>query len=187
MITKFSYVFTFIVVLFVFQVACGQNKEAFSNNQTAVSEKTDSRTDNLKKQADELINALNKNDFNKFVELTHPLVIEKVGSKENLVSMMKAVADQNPKIFETVLVSVSNPTELVETNGQLFGVVPQKIEGTTLAKHKLVQDACVVGVSNDNGKIWKFVSGEKFDELFPSAKDKIKIVPQKTFIDGVEQ
>lgn len=142
------------------------------------------RNFSLKKQANELYAAFDKNDFDKFVEQTHPKVIEKVGGRENLVLMMKKVAEQNPKIFETFSTSVGNPQSLVEAEGLLFGVVPQKIEGITHEKHKIVQKACVVGVSNDQGKTWKFVSGEKFDELFPTLKGKLQIIPQKTFADG---
>jgi hypothetical protein len=142
------------------------------------------RNFSLKKQANELYAAFDKNDFDKFVELTHPKVIEKVGGRENLVLMMKKVAEQNPKIFETFSTSVGNPQSLVKAEGLLFGVVPQKIEGITHEKHKIVQKACVVGVSNDQGKTWKFVSGEKFDALFPTLKGKLQIIPQKTFADG---
>ena len=186
MIAKYTYISSFVFILLAFQLACGQNQSA-PNNQEKVIEKVDLRIKNLKNQAEQLIEAFNKNDFYKFVELTHPKVIKKVGGRENLVSMMKTVAEQNPKIFESFSASMENPDALVEMDGQLFGVVPQKIEGITLGKHKVITDACVVGVSNDNGKTWKFVSGEKFDELFPSLKGKLQIIAQKTFVDGVEQ
>lgn len=187
MITKFSFIFTFFFVLFACQIACGQNENAKINNQSKVSEKADLRIENLEKQANELYAAFDKNDFDKFAELTHPKVIEKVGGRENMISMMKTVAEQNPKIFETFSTSVGTPSELVEAENLLFGVVPQKSEGMTYGKRKVTQDACVVGVSNDSGKTWKFVSGEKFNELFPSVKGKIQIIPQKTFVDGIEQ
>jgi len=187
MITNKSYIFSFVFLLLAFQIACGQNSNVPKNNEEKAGEKVDSRIDNLKKQADEMIAAFNKSDFNKFVELSHPKVIEKVGGQENLISMMKKVFEDNPKIFESVSASLGNSNVLVESEGLLFGVVPQKIEGITHKKRKIVTNDCVVGVSNDDGKTWKFVSGENFDELFPFSKGKLQIIVRKTFVDGIEQ
>ena len=178
-----SYIFSFVFLLLAFQIACGQISNEPKNNE----EKVDSRIDNLKKQADEMITAFNKSDFDKFVEFTHPKAIEKVGGRENLISMMKKVFEDNPKIFESISAAIGNPDVLVESEGLLFGAVPQKIEGLTHKKRKVVSNDCVVGVSNDGGKTWKFVGGEKFYELFPASKDKVQIITRKTFVDGVEQ
>ncbi len=187
MFTKKSYIFSFVFLLLAFQIACGQSSITSKNHKEKAVEKVDLRIENLKKQADELVGALNKNDFDKFIELTHPQVIKEVGGRENLISMMKGISDQNPKIFESVLASVGNPDVLVESERLLFGVVPQKIEGTTHKNRKVVVNGCVVGISNDNGRTWKFVSGEKFDEIFPFAKGKLQIIVRKTFVDGIEQ
>lgn len=187
MIIRISYIFFFVFGLLAFQATFGQSQNTPDKHQKPSGEKIDSRVDNLQKQASELFAAFDKNDFDKFVGLTHPKVIEKVGGRANLISMMKSVAEQTPKIFETFSTSIGNPLALVEADGQLFGVVPQKVTGTTYEKHKIIVDSCVVGVSDDKGKTWKFVSGEKFDELFPSLKGKLQIVTKKTFIDGVER
>lgn len=40
----------------------------------------------------------------------------------------------------------------------------------------------MIGISNDNGENWKFVSGinqEKFRDVFPKAADKIQIPAEK--------
>ncbi len=187
MFTNKSYIFSFAFLFLAFQIACGQSSNALKTTGEKVSEKSDSRIVSLKKQADELIASLNNNDFNKFVEMTHPKVIEVVGGRENLLSMMKKVFEENPKIFESFSASAGNTDSLAESEKLLFGVVPQKIEGTTHNKRKIVVNDCIVGVSNDDGKTWKFVSGEKFDELFPASKDKVQIIVRKTFVDGVEQ
>ncbi len=176
---KFNYNLAFLIILLAVQIACGQN--------TPVTENKDLRVANLKNQADQLIDAWNKNEFEKFADLTHPQVIEKVGGKEKLVLMMKSVSEQSPKIFESFSVSVENPNSLVELEGKLFGVVPIKIEGVTHQKNKVVTNDCFVGVSSDNGTTWKFVSGDKFDEIFPSAKGKLQIIRQRTFVNGKEQ
>ncbi|MGI8556420.1 MAG: hypothetical protein ACR2LT_08715 [Pyrinomonadaceae bacterium] len=186
MVTKIFYIFFFAFVLLASQSTFGQGQNT-SDNQKSSGEKVDSRIDNLKKQASELLAALDKHDFGQFVELPHPTVPEKVGGRATLISIVKSVAEQTPKIFETFSTSVGNPGALVEADGQLFGVVPQIIAGTTYEKHKIVIDSCIVGVSDDKGKTWKFVSGGKFDEIFPSLKGKLQIVTKKTFIDGVEQ
>lgn len=179
MIHNKSYIFAFIILLLSFQIACGQA-------QNTVKKETDTRLENLKNQADQLIDALNKNDFEEFVEMTHPDAVEKAGGKENLIEMMKQITKENPKIFESFSISIENPTEIVETEGKLFGVVPLKIEGVTHQKHKIVTNDCFVGVSDNKGKSWIFVSGVSFDEIFPSSKAKLKIIKRKTFKDGVE-
>lgn len=186
--TKYSHIFLFIFVLFAFQIACGQNQSVpDNNNQKTASEKTDWKIDNLKKQASELYAAFDKNDFDKFVELTYPKVIEKVGGRENLISMMKNISDQNPKIFQSFSSSVDNPSQLVEIDNQLFGVVPIKLEGTTYKNNKIVTLGSVIGISTDNGKTWKFVNGSKFKELFPNAADKVQIPKDMTLGNGKEQ
>ena len=181
------YIVTFSLLLLVSQTACGQIQNAPNSEKDEIVQKVDSRIENLKKQADDLVDAVNKGDFDRFIELTHPQVIKKVGGRENLISIMKKVFDQNPKIFESFSASAGIPNMLVESEELLFGVVPQKIEGITHKKHKVISNDCVVGVSNDDGKTWKFVSGEKFDEIFPLSKSKIQIVARKTFVDGIEQ
>lgn len=182
MFSNKSYFVSFIFLLLAFQIACGQSLNVPKNN-----ERINERVEALKKQADELVTALNKNDFDTFIELTDPKVIEKVGGRENFISIMKKVVANNPKIFESVSTSVGAPNAIVESEGLLFGVVPQKIEGITHKRHKVISNDCVVGVSSDNGKNWKFVSGEKFGEIFPSSKDKLQIITRETFVDGVRQ
>jgi hypothetical protein len=101
--------------------------------------------------------------------------------------MMRKVADQTPQVFESVSMSHSGPGKLVEINKQLLAVIPHKLEGITHSKRKIVQEGCVVGISDDNGRTWKFVGGEKFDELFPALAGKLQVIKERTFIDGVEK
>ncbi len=182
---RYSYILAFILTSI--SIAFGQQTINDQTVQTKQIEKTDVRLQNLKKQAELLVETQRKNDFEKSIKLTHPLVIDKVGGNEKLNSMIRRVNEQIPVVFESYSLTVEDPTVLVESKEELFGVVPLKAEGVTHQKNKIVSNDCMVGVSGDNGTTWKFVSGEKFEEFFPSAKGKIQIIKQKIFVNGIEQ
>lgn len=172
-------ILTIIFLFLAVQITSGQSQ--------VVTEIRDVRLENLKKQAELLVEAQNKNDFAKAIELTHPQVIEKVGGKEKLISIIRQVNEQIPKFFESYSLTLENPTVLVELKEKLFGVVPLKVEAITRQKNKVFSTDSIIGVSSDNGTTWKFVRGETFDELFPFAKGKIQIIKQKIFVNGIEQ
>ena len=100
---------------------------------------------------------------------------------------MRNLAKKNSEIFESFSSSLENPIQLVKIDKQLFGVVPNKLEGITFNKNKVLTLGSVVGISIDEGKNWKFVNGSKFNELFPNAADKVQVPKDKTFVNDKEQ
>ena len=176
----FNYNLVLFVILLSFQIACGQNQNIGKTE-------TDLIFENLQGQGNELIEAMNKGDFNRFVELTHPIAVEKFGGKKKLIAVMKETFDESPKNFKSFSISMENPTDLIKSEGKLFGIIPLKMEGITHANQKIITSDCFVGISSDKGNNWLFISGEGAGEAFPSSKHKLKIIVRKTYINGVEQ
>lgn len=146
----------------------------------------DERIVSLRNFARTALEALDKGEFEKFADLTYPVVVEKVGRK-TIISMMKQVMDENAKVFETFALRMSEPGTITAIDDQLFGVVPFRLEGTTFEQHKVVTYSCMVGVSNNKGKNWTFVSCEKFDAVFRNARGKVTIPKERMTVDGIEQ
>ena len=59
-----------------------------------------------------------------------------------------------------------------------------KLEGiSNFEKDKVIKLGSIVGISNDNGKSWKFVNGLAFNKLFPDVAGMIPIPNEKSFVN----
>ena len=187
MTERLSYIFAFI--LLTFSIACGQPIETVPSSEAASQpKKADIRIENLKKQATEMYETLNgSGDFEKMADLTHPKAFEIAGSRENYIAYMRKGFQMTKEIFESFSWTIGTPSNLVEIDGQLFGIVPRTLSGVTVKKTKTIQEGSIIGVSTDNGKTWKFVNGTNFKVFFPAYVDKISIPEQVTYVDGIKQ
>lgn len=148
---------------------------------------TDKRIVVLANSAQELLSAFEKGDFEKFADMISPVVTKKIEGRKNLVSAMKKLAEQNTKIFRSFGSTMGEPWPPVADHQQLFAVVPFQLRGVTFKNHEVITNSCFVGISNDNGVIWKFASCERFNALFPSVAGKLSLPKETTAVDGVEQ
>src|SRR5438045_3659895 len=86
---------------------------------------------NLKSQANQLGRAALEEDHATMAQLTHPVLVEKLGGRaryENkLTSMAREMKDQG---FGLKTYSVGEPSELVQASQEVFAVVPCQIELT---------------------------------------------------------
>lgn len=138
----------------------------------------DQRVEELKKASKELFRSLQAKDLEKFAEFTVPEVVERLGGKKNYVIFLHKTDDNHDKVFEKQIFTAGDPHEIVAHSNKLFVVVPFIFEATTRNKTVFKATASMVGISTNDGKIWKFISDDAFFDFFPELKGKLSI-PKK--------
>ncbi len=180
---NYSYIYLLFIVLLAFQSAYEQNETTDKNTQDTSVIQPDSRIENLKKQAGELFESYDKRDVDKYIKLSHPKNFEEDGNQMNYIELVQYCFERLSEGSS----SIENPSGLFEIDNQLFSVIPYKLKGTNSEKDKVVKLGSMVGVSDDNGKSWKFVHGLAFNKLFPDVAGMIQIPNEKSFVNGKEQ
>lgn len=142
---------------------------------------------NLKIASESLIEAFEKNDFQKFVDLMDPTSLRKAGGRRQVIRMMEKVSADNPKVFKTMRYVREEAKFITNVTTHLLAVVPFRIQGTTHKGHDIISEGCFVGISADRGSNWKFANCGGFASAYPKLKEKISIPKERTFLDGVEQ
>lgn len=142
---------------------------------------------NLKEQADIIGQAAVNEDIAKTMELTHPALIEKLGGPKVLKQKMDSMAaEMKAQGFRIKKCTLEEPSEIVESEGELFAVVPtnQVLSGPGGKEGK--QDSYLIAVSKDGGTTWKFIDGyglagsrSQIKLLFPNFPEHLKL-PQRT-------
>jgi len=143
--------------------------------------------DNLKSSSTALIEALDKNDFEKFADLVDPVTIDAVGGRIKMIEVTRQVSEDSPKVFKTMRYVVQEHEAIVDTSKHLLALVPFNVEGVTHKGTSVVSKGCFIALSTDRGKAWRFASCETFATLYPLLKKSISIPKVKMFVDGVEQ
>jgi hypothetical protein len=132
----------------------------------------------LMKQADEMVKAAVKNDYDRFADFLHPKIIERNGGKEKFVSAVKETMKRTKSAgIEVVEYSVENPAQIVEIDKQLFAVLPTRANMKT-PQGALTMPGHLLGISEDKGENWKFIRMDKNGEtksMFPGIVDKLEI------------
>ena len=169
------------ILLLLLSVATALKVEA----QTPTSQSASSL--NLKIASEALIEAFEKNDFQKFVDLMDPVSLRKAGGRPQVIRMMEKVSAGNPKVFKTMRYVGEEAKFITDAKTHLLAVVPFRIEGTTHKGHYIISEGCFVGISADRGGKWKFANCGGFASAYPKLKEKISIPKERTFLDGVEQ
>jgi hypothetical protein len=185
MVSNKSYIVSLIFLLLAFQIACGQcqSGENFRHNS-----KTDKRSQNAKRQAEEMFEiVIKKGNYNKIADYTPAQAFEFVGGREKYIEILTQTYKFTAEYFESLTWTIGEPQNLTEIDNDLFIVIPRTLNGISPQKTKVVQKGSMVGISIDKGKTWKFVNGKSFDKIFSSLDSKIQIPKEQTFIDGVEQ
>jgi hypothetical protein len=137
---------------------------------------------NAKAQANEIQTALVKGDFEKVADCTHPKVAEAMGGKAKMVAIMTdGTMAMKKRGIEFKAVRIFDPSDPVEAGGELYILVPFKLEMRAPGK-RLETNAAIVGISSDGGETWAFVDTtpgrEELKKLFPDMPDSLDI-PKK--------
>jgi len=130
---KFSCIYWFLIVLLAFQSAFGQSETADKAAENYSVQQSDSRIENLMKQARELFEAYDQQNFDNYALLTHPKVYEQDGLKGLFEEFRFAISDRM-EAYELLPSTVEAPGELIEIDKQIFCVVPYKLNGISRIK-----------------------------------------------------
>jgi len=133
----------------------------------------------VKKSAEEINDAIVNEDFGKVVDLTYPKVVELIGGRTRMITVLESGAkDMKSKGERFGAVKVGDPSAPVKSGSDLFVVVPFQQE-MKVPGYKLLQKTFVIGVSNDQGKTWTFVNGDldvkTVRQVLPNLPDELKL------------
>lgn len=124
-----------------------------------------------KRQANEVGVAVKSGDFGKVVDLTYPKVIEVIGGRERMTTLMEAGLKQmKEQGFAFRSYRIAEPSEILTEGENTFIVVPTTVE-MTVPGGKAVARSYLLGISVDRGKTWKFVDGSGLKDA--NARDKV--------------
>jgi hypothetical protein len=138
----------------------------------------------LQAQAEECGNAFIKGEYGRLVDCTLPKLVELVGGREKMVELVRRDVEQGKaEGFEPLSSTHSAPTQVLRVGGQTYAVLPYKLR-VRAPKEILVSDSFMIGVSNDGGQTWKFLSADSADDarlkvLIPDAAGKLKLPSAK--------
>ena len=133
-------------------------------------------SDVIKKQAELTANALVNDDYETLIKFTYPKVIELVGGRDKMISLIKKgkiEMGQQGISFDKVI--IGKPSKTVIAGDEIHCLVPQTVY-MKVPKGKLKSETQLLAVSRDNGSNWFFIDAVSLN------KDNIKrVLPNYNF------
>ena len=120
----------------------------------------DAALEAVRKQAQACADAMLKGEFTKFIDMTHPKLVELMGGRDKMIESLKKGTTQMKAQGTTIVAfNVSAPTEVIPNGkeGQL-AIVPTHFE-LKAGKTKITQAGYLLGCSSDAGRTWTFIDG----------------------------
>ncbi|MFO0619394.1 MAG: hypothetical protein U0414_42790 [Polyangiaceae bacterium] len=130
-----------------------------SGSSTPVSTGTPTRNERCLAAARECIVPLAKADYDRLATCMPDDVIAALGGREQLAGAMALAKNEMEKrgaVIEEA--TVDAPSDLVTNEGRTFAILPTHLTVKT-NDARVRQSGFLVGVSDDEGKTWKFVDG----------------------------
>ena len=104
--------------------------------------------------------ATTKKDFGKVADLTHPIVIELNGGREEMISktsnLMKQMSESG---YYVEGVKIGSPSDTVQEGKETFATISQEVV-VRFPAGKIVSKSFILAISENKGKTWKFVDGQ---------------------------
>ena len=133
-------------------------------------------SDVIKKQAELTAKALLNDDYETLIKFTYPKVIELVGGRDKMISLIKKgkiEMGQQGISFDKVI--IGKPSKTVIAGDEIHSLVPQTVY-MKVPKGKLKSETQLLAVSRDNGSNWFFIDAVSLN------KDNIKrVLPNYNF------
>ncbi len=164
-------------------VGCAQTKPPNATPTKPVAdEKPKSDYPSLKTQAEEVGKVTIDGNFEKLVDLTYPVIVQKFGGKEKMAAFLSKDSQQMKADGISLLaMEVGQALQIEKVDRQMFALLPIKMTMKT-PDGKFLGESALVGISDDDGKSWKFISSidqTRFNSVFPKAGEKIKMPEEK--------
>ena len=136
----------------------------------------------VKKQAQELADAFVAGNFEKVADLTHPVLVELSGGKAKMVAGLKQeMSEPGAESFRVLSMPVGEPKRVVKSQDYLLAVVPVTMR-VKMPEGVYAQRIAYLGVSQDGGQNWTFLSGgidkgtlKVLFPLIPTAIDELEL------------
>ena len=133
-------------------------------------------SDVIKKQVELTAKALLNDDYETLIKFTYPKVIELVGGRDKMISLIKKgkiEMGQQGISFDKVI--IGKPSKTVIAGDEIHCLVPQTVY-MKVPKGKLKSETQLLAVSRDNGSNWFFIDAVSLN------KDNIKrVLPNYNF------
>ncbi|HEX6718574.1 MAG TPA: hypothetical protein VF088_15815 [Pyrinomonadaceae bacterium] len=172
------------ITLLVFNIVCSSRTPFVANGPSLQSNSSFAKSyPNAKIQANELNDAMLAGDYEKAANLTYQKLIQLIGGRAKYLSVLKEGMSQTQSdVFRVISIVSDEPTQIVEVGADVYAVLPTTTK-IKVAEGILIGQSSLIGVSNDRGEHWTFVSAGRGQEqlrmLFPAVADRLKIPEQK--------
>lgn len=138
----------------------------------------------VKEQAELTAKSLLQGDYETLLRFTYPKVIEMVGGRERMISLIKkgkVEMGQQGISFETV--TIGEPSKTVKAGEEIHCLVPQTIF-MKVPKGKMKSETHLLAVSKDNGNNWFFIDTvnltmDNVKTVLPNYNSDLKIPTKK--------
>lgn len=111
----------------------------------------------IKEQAELTASALLQGDYETLIKFTYPKIVEMVGGKESMISLIKkGKIEMNQQGISFDEVTIGDPSNIVKAGDEIHCLVPQKIF-MKVPKGKMKTGTHLLAVSKDNGNHWFFI------------------------------
>jgi len=128
-------------------------------------------TNTLKIQATEMAESLMKEDFATLAKYTYPKIVELMGGKENMISVLaKGMGEMKSKGFNINSVSVALTPLKAIAGKEIHAIVAQTIV-MNVPGGTLTSNSYLLAITADDGKHWHFVDTARMTDM-----DKIRII-----------
>ena len=146
-----------ILLILVFLLS-STTPDHFSNQQPkAGNAQPQVNTENLKRQAQELSDAVVKADYARAADLTYPKLIRLMGGRAQFIAQFeKSMKEMQSDRFRLSEIVVDEPRDVVKVGREYYGIVPSKMS-MKVKEGTLGGEAFLIGISTDGGQNWSFV------------------------------
>jgi len=152
---------------------------------TTIPIKTNAQVDSLKlkdlvyQKGVQMVDAFENADYDKFLDLTHPKIIEMSGGKVKMKEMFKQGISND---FEFIMTELKKPETIIIKDSIIQCSLEQRQE-MKMSGDSYYIIGCLIGISYDLGKTWNFigVAGNTLEKLkvyFPELSSDLKIKSQ---------
>jgi hypothetical protein len=143
---------------------------------------------NLKAQAEEMGRASLRQDHQRMADLTHPALVRQAGGRSKYIQMLDSTAKEiKSQGFGLAGIHFEAPSALVESAGNVYAVIPYKMDMTGPGGAQGTTPGYFIGVSADGGRSWKFVDGAGADgdrgnvkQMLPGFPDELALPPKQS-------
>lgn len=136
----------------------------------------------LQIQAEEMVKAFETRNYQTFANYIYPSLIEKFGGREEFIEFTeKSMAELKTTDAVIEEYRILKTIQILRQPKNIFAVMQTRMKMKMSGKPMSIVSS-LVGVSDDKGENWKFITVNSKDMIkpfFPQMVNKLKILPDK--------